>query len=337
MRIALDAMGGDHAPLETVAGALRALDEDADLEVALVGREDVIRRRLDEEGRTSDHRLTVVHAEQVISASDGVEALRSKRDSSIARAVGLVKTGEAGAVVSAGNTGAVVGSATLTLRMVPGVRRAGIAVALGTRDRFTVLIDVGANIHCRPEDLLNYGVMGAAYAGRVLGATDPRVALLNIGTEEEKGNELVKETKRLFQAAPFNFIGHVEGNDLFAGVADVIVCEGFVGNVVLKTSEGLSERMHQRFEEIVGRIQPDGPAGELIHQFRLTTDYAEIGGAVLMGVNGNCLISHGRSDRRAIGNALKLAARFVRAGVREAVAAELETREVVRRGGGELT
>ena len=174
--------------------------------------------------------------------------------------------------------------------------------------------------------------MGAAYAGRVLGAENPRVALLNIGTEEEKGNELVKETKRLFEAAPFNFSGHVEGNDVFAGVADVIVCEGFVGNVVLKTSEGLSERMHRRFEDILARVQSQDAAEDLIREFRSVTDYAEIGGAVLMGVNGNCLIAHGRSDRRAIGNALQLAGRFVKAGVNDAIARDLASREAVRPG-----
>ncbi|HGY91909.1 MAG TPA: phosphate acyltransferase PlsX [Planctomycetes bacterium] len=318
MRVALDAMGGDAAPKECVQGALRALSERPQLQVALVGLEDKIREELDGESYDAE-RLEIVPATQVVAANERpADALRKKRDSSIVRSFTLVREGGADAVVSAGNTGAVVGAATVLWKLIPGVRRAGIAVALGTQSHHTVLIDVGANIYCKPQHLVHYGLMASVYAERVLGTENPRVALLNIGSEEGKGNELVKETQRLFAEAPFNYVGHAEGNDVFSELADVIVCEGFVGNVVLKVAEGLSERMHRQFDAVMesatfGRENPESV--EILREFRRRTDYAEIGGAALLGVNGTCLIAHGRSDRRAISNAVQLAHRFAEAQV----------------------
>ncbi|MCB9831572.1 MAG: phosphate acyltransferase PlsX [Planctomycetes bacterium] len=320
-RIALDAMGGDHAPREIVLGALQGLRKDPELAVVLVGREAEIEAELAAAEIEIDRtRLSVIHAEDVVGCNESpVEALRKKRDNSIVKCFAAVLEGKADAVVSAGSTGAVVGAAHLLWKLIPGVRRAGIAVALGSKKANSVLVDVGANIHCKPIHLLHYGMMAAIFAEGVLGHANPRVALLNIGTEEGKGNDLVKETRRLFEESPLNYIGHVEGNDIFAHKADVIVCEGFVGNVVLKVSEGLAERMHERFEQIVGvHVDPEKhpTVAQHIAEFRRATDYAEVGGAALLGVNGTCLIAHGRSDRRAIGNAVTLAARFVRAGVR---------------------
>ena len=325
MLIALDAMGGDLAPVETVRGALRALRDRDDIGVVLVGREADIQRELETAGQADvADRLSIVHAEHVIEGHEheSRQALRKKRDSSTIKAFQLVAEGRADAVVSAGNTGAAVGAGTLLWRLIPGIYKAGIAVALGTRDRHTVLVDVGANIHCKPVHLLHYGMMASIYSEKVLGHAEPRVALLNIGTEDGKGNELIKETRELFEDAPFNYIGHVEGNDIFAHSADVIVCEGFLGNVVLKTSEGLSETMHRRFEEIVGQYVDPAKHPRIakhVEQFRQATDYAEIGGAPLLGVNGTCLICHGRSDGRAIGNAVKLAAKFVESGVLDTI------------------
>lgn len=318
MRVALDAMGGDLAPREAIAGALRAIETDADIQVILVGREDEIRRHLPDPANLPD-RLTIVHAAEVIGCHEApADGLRKKRDNSISKMCALVAGGQADACLSAGNTGAVVGAATLTFRLIPGVLKAGIAVALGTKDHLTVLIDVGANVYCKPVHLLHYGMMAAVYAEKVLRRPKSRVALLSIGAEDSKGNDLVKETRDLFGQAPFLFIGYVEGNDIFAEKADVVVCEGFVGNVMLKLAEGLSEKFHARFEDIFGVLGDVSKTPELmakINSFRKATDYAEIGGAPLLGVNGTCLIAHGRSDGRALANALILAARTARAGV----------------------
>ncbi len=318
MRIALDAMGGDHAPHEIVMGAVEALKKESDCEILLVGRKADIEAVLDQEQPDVDRdRLPILHAEEVIGMDESpVEALRRKRDNSITKALGAVREGMADAFVSAGNTGAVVGGATLLWKLIPGVRRAGIACPIGTRGNSSIVVDVGANIHCKPRHLLHYGMMGAIYSEHVLGETDPRIALLNIGSEDSKGNTLVKETQQLFEDSPLNFIGHCEGGDIFEKKAEVIVCEGFVGNVVLKVSEGLAETMHSQFEEIVGDHVTSDRNADMAHRiraFRRATDYAEIGGAALLGVNGICIISHGRSGRRAMGNALSLAAKFVRA------------------------
>ncbi len=318
-RIALDAMGGDHAPREIVLGALQALKKDPEIAIVLVGREPDIEAEL-EAAEADRSRISILHATDVIGCDESpVEALRRKRDNSIVKCFGAVQQGAADAVVSAGSTGAVVGAAHLIWKLIPGVRRAGIAVAMGTRKVNSIVIDVGANIHCKPIHLLHYGMMASIFAEGVLGHPNPRVALLNIGSEDGKGNDLVNETRRLFEESSLNYIGHVEGNDIFTQKADVVVCEGFVGNVVLKVSEGLAEKMHERFEEIVGgHVDPERHpvVAQHIGEFRKATDYAEVGGAALLGVNGTCLIAHGRSDRRAIGNAVTLAARFVRAGVR---------------------
>lgn len=324
MRIALDAMGGDHAPKETVRGALRAIGADSELEVILVGREELIRAELVGGGAEQD-RLRVVHAADVVDCHESpVDALRKKKDSSIVGALKLVAQGEADAMISAGNTGAVVGGAQIIWRLIPGIRKAGIAVTLGSRDHHTVLLDVGANIYCKPSHLLHYGLMGSIFSERVLEHEKPRVALLNIGSEDSKGNDLIKETRSLFSGAPFNYVGNVEGTDVVGGqAADVIVCEGFLGNVVLKVCEGLSENLHSRFEEIVGahvETTENSDFSRMIGDFRKATDYAEIGGAPLLGVNGTCLIAHGRSDARAIGNGILLATRFVRAQVVETIA-----------------
>lgn len=316
-------MGGDHAPAETVGGAIKALAEDSEISVVLVGREDAIRAEIPSDFSDLD-RLQVVNANDVVGCDESpVDALRKKPDSSILKAIGLAAEGHVDAIVSAGNTGAVVGAATLVLRMIPGIRRAGIAVALGTRDHKTVVIDVGANIHCKPVHLLHYGMMASVYAENILGVDRPRVSLLNIGEEESKGNPLVKETKELFESAPFNYVGSAEGNDVFQARTDVVVCEGFVGNVMLKVSEGLAEVMHREFEAVFGgymKNNQDAELGATVQRFRRATDYAEEGAAPLLGVNGNVLICHGRSDRRALGNAVKTAARFVRTRVLETIA-----------------
>jgi len=331
-RIALDAMGGDHAPKATVAGAVEALRHDADLHVVLVGDEKAVQAELVAAGAGSEDRsrLEIVHASQVITCDESpVEGLRSKPDASIRRACDVVQRGQAGGLVAAGSTGAAVAAATLNWKLISGVRRAGIAVTLPNRGGgHTVLCDVGANITCKPIHLFHYGVMASVYAKSMFGVPAPKVGLLNVGSEEAKGTELVRETKKLFDGSKLNFVGHIEGNQLVDGAADVVVCEGFVGNVVLKVAEGLYETFTSALKSTLAETRELEPGlvrvlGDFQGRFKKRMDYAEYGGAPLLGVNGLCLISHGRSDPRAIRNALLLAARFTRNRVLEQIYEEL--------------
>ncbi|MBI4605286.1 MAG: phosphate acyltransferase PlsX, partial [Planctomycetes bacterium] len=250
--IAIDAMGGDHAPRQVVLGTIQSARSHPHVRHILVGREAEVRAELEAagwrssvgDGRIDDGRIDVVPAEHVIGMGDSpVESLRRKRGSSIEVAVRLVKTGEAAAMVSAGNTGACVAAATILLGLLPEVRRAGIAVAFHAGASPVVVIDVGANVSSKPEHLIQYGIMANLYARSVLSVENPRIGLLNIGEEDEKGNPLAKTTHQLFSRTRLNFLGNVEGVEIFRGVCDVVVCDGFVGNIVLKVSEGLAERL----------------------------------------------------------------------------------------------
>jgi glycerol-3-phosphate acyltransferase PlsX len=267
--------------------------------------------------------------EQIEMGESPLRVLR-KPNSSIMVAMDLVRRGEAAAFVSAGSTGACVAAAWRVLGPLPKVDRPGIAVTfVGASGPLTVL-DVGANVHATPEHLLCYGIMGELFSRNVLGVKAPRVALLNIGSEEEKGNRLVKGTRDLFESARVNFVGNVEGNDLLTGKADVIVCEGFVGNVVLKVVEGVG---HYFYDAVRGPLaDPEAqraPLGVAVRTITQKLDYAEYGGAPLLGVNGLVLIMHGRSDRRAMANALKVSSQFVKADVNRQIGDEL-----ARLGGG---
>ena len=329
-RIALDAMGGDKAPEETVKGAVQAIERDPELAVVLVGDEERIRGQLGSCPGDTD-RILIRHASQVITGSDSpVEALRSKQDSSIRVAASLLACGEVDGLVGAGNTGAVVACATLVVKLLPGVRRPGIAVMLPSQGGgHTIICDAGANITCKPLHLYHYGLMAARYAERMLGIEAPRVGLMNVGSEEGKGTGLVRDTAALFsRARHVNYIGHVEGNQVFTGDVDVIVCEGFVGNVVLKVAEGLFETLFSRFEEFArGLVSESGrdaaDLDSMMSELTQRMDWAEYGGAPLLGVNGLVLISHGRSDARAIRNALLLAAKQHRSRVLEEMAADV--------------
>jgi glycerol-3-phosphate acyltransferase PlsX len=311
-------MGGDNAPVETVRGAVEAVRADPDLAVCLVGDRAVIEPEL-ARGDGPRDRLEIVHATQVIRGHEApVEALKSRPDASIKRAAELLKAGAADGLVAAGSTGATVAAATLILKLIPTVRRPGIAVMLpAAGGRHTVLCDAGANIHCRALHLYHYGIMAAQYAQDYLGRDNPRVGLLNVASEEGKGTDLVKETLSLFGRSPvnLNFVGNVEGNDVFGRTCDVIVCEGFVGNVVLKTAEGLFETIAGSMAELHKETEAVSPErgemlGSMMRQFQQRMDWAEYGGAPLLGVNGLVLISHGRSDARAVRNALLQASRL---------------------------
>lgn len=314
MKIALDAMGGNHAPEATVLGALEALKEVPGVHVTLVGNEKSIKDELAGK-KYPDSRLEIIHATEVVGMDEAPSAaIRRKKDSSVRKAVELVRDGEAQAVVSAGNSGATMGTALLLLGKAPGVDRPAIATIMPTYKKPFVLLDAGANVDCSPENLFQFAFMGNAYSKLVLHRTRPRVALMSIGEETTKGNEVSKEAFKLLENAGLNFIGNVEGKEMFMGKADVMVCDGFTGNTVLKSCEGLADAMMRMLKKEINNLWA-GKLGYMILKpaidaFRRKTDYAESGGAPLLGLNGTCIIGHGHSSPKAIMNAIRVASEF---------------------------
>lgn len=317
--IALDAMGGDAGPAVNVEGAVAAARE-LGLGVILVGVQEEVRRHLDRHD-LSGLPIKVRHASEVVEMEESPStALRKKKDSSIRVAVDLVRNGDADAVVSAGNTGAVMAITLVVLGPLPGVERPAIAAALPTLAGHAILLDVGANVDCKPRHLVQFAIMGNVYARQALGKARPRVGLLSIGEEETKGNELTKEAFRALEEEPsIEFIGNVEGVDVFRGHADVVVCDGFTGNVALKIGESVAETIMALIrEEVTADLRSRAGALLLKPAFRRLQrrlDYSEIGGAPLLGVNGITIISHGRSSAKAIRNALRVAGDCVRSRV----------------------
>jgi glycerol-3-phosphate acyltransferase PlsX len=335
MRIALDAMGGDHGPGPNVAGALRAVAAIPDLTVVLVGDREQIEPFLTSHSDIPAGRIEVCHCTQTVGMKEKpVEALRKKPDNSIARSWQLVVTRSVEGLVSAGNTGAVVGGGLFLKRFLRGVRRPGIAAVMPTAKGKTVILDVGANVFPKPSHLLQYGVMGSVYARHMLGVERPTIGLMNVGEEEGKGHELVRRTYDLFRTGPLSerFYGNVEGRDIHKGVVDVIVTDGFVGNVVLKHAEGAFEFMMSLVaRSVVGslpaEIQPAATKAVmgLVDKFHHST----AGGAPLLGIDGVCIICHGSSDDRAIANAVGAAAQDVRVQLNERIVEELATLPVL--------
>ena len=328
MRVAVDAMGGDKAPHEIVKGSVLAAQQFPDSEILLVGDEKAIRHELDSYGTTPKN-ITIHHASQVVSMDDpATYSIRQKTNSSITRSVELVANGEAAAVVSAGHTGATVAASTMHLRTLKGVRRPGIAVPFPTRHGTCLFIDVGANIACKPIHLFQYGVMATIFSKYIFGVKDPKVGLLNIGEEDAKGNDLAKETFTLLSNSHLNFVGNVEGREIFDGKADIVVCEGFVGNVMLKFGEGLSMSLlstikaeaMKSFWTKLGLLLCKPAFGTL----RAKMDFTEYGGVPLLGVNGVCIICHGRSDSKAIKNAIRVALQLSENKINEHIVSELE-------------
>jgi len=310
--VALDAMGGDGGVSVTVEGAVAAAREFG-LAVILVGIEETIVHELSR-FETRGLAIRVRHAPEVVEMDESPSvALRKKKDSSIRVAVDLVKEGEAQAIVSAGNTGAVMATGLIVLGPVTGVERPAIAAQVPTLGGYAILLDVGANVDCKPRHLVQFAIMGSVYARRILGKPNPRVGLLSIGEEETKGNELTKETFRaLEEVRGLHFIGNVEGVDVFNGKADVVVCDGFTGNVALKIGESAAETMFTLFtnelsQGLLGRAGLMLLRGSL-GRFRRRIDYTEYGGAPLLGVSGVVVIGHGRSTAKAIKNGLRVAA-----------------------------
>ncbi|MDE2480967.1 MAG: phosphate acyltransferase PlsX [bacterium] len=302
-RIAIDAMGGDHAPEEIVAGALLAAQAFPDADITLVGDEARVRSLLTGPGA---ERIAIVHApESVPMDQHASQALRSADRTSLGVAVNLVKRGEADAVVSAGNSGAFLAIALIRLRTIEGIARPAIATILPGLKGPTVLLDSGANVDCRPEWLEQFGIMGSAYATTVLGVERPRVATLSVGEERTKGNALVLEAAALLENAPVHFVGNVEGRDVFQSGADVVVADGFVGNVVLKTAEGLSSAIGTVMKETLlggNLLTKLGTAmlAPALRGLRRRFDWERYGGAPLLGLRGNCIVTHGRASRNAI-------------------------------------
>lgn len=310
MKIVVDAMGGDHAPEVVVDGSLAAVKE-YDLEVILVGDQPKIQALL-KKAKYTGNRITVQHATEAIEMCEpAANSVRRKRDSSIVVGLNLVKEGKADAFFSAGNTGAVVCAATLELRLLPGIERPGIGIIIPSLKGNSLIIDVGANIDPKPTQLLQYGIMADAYCKNILNKPNPSVGLLNIGEEEKKGTEFIQEAYGLLEKSKLNFIGNVEGKDLFSGKCDIIVCDGFVGNVALKVSESAAEAMQTFLKRhLLSNIW--GKIGLIfmipsLKRFKKEIDYAEYGGVLLLGVNGVVIIGHGRSSIKAIKNAIRVA------------------------------
>ena len=316
MRIALDAMGGDYAPQNTVAGAVLALREYPKItRLFLTGDEQSIRAELDKFGQ-SDPRIEIVHTTQVVEMCDAaVEAVRRKKDSSVSRAVDLVKKGEADAIVSAGHTGAAVAATTIKLRTLEGIERPGIASYLPTEKNVCVLIDAGANVDAKPLHLLQYAIMGSVLSNHVLGYSNPEIGLMSIGGEDVKGSEFTKEVFKLLKASSLNFRGNIEGHDLFEHPVEVILCDGFTGNVVLKTAEATASAVFRWLKHELTRtaFRKLGAwiARNAFWAIRRRTNYENYGGSPLLGVNGTCIIAHGSSSPLAVKNAIRVATEFI--------------------------
>jgi glycerol-3-phosphate acyltransferase PlsX len=326
MRLALDAMGGDHAPGPIVAGAVQAVAADPELHVVLVGDRQQVEPLL---AAAPHERLEVYHAAQAVGMEESpVVALRRKPDNSITRCWQLLAQKKVDGIISAGNTGAMVAGGLMGRRFLPNVRRPGIAATLPTLSGLCVLMDVGANVNPKPEHLYQYGVMGEVFARHLLKKERPTIGLMNVGSEEAKGHDLAKETHALFNAGPLReqFVGNVEGRDLHDGAADVVVTDGFVGNVVLKTCEGtFAFTLKMAARELHGALSGEKGQGEqALRALAERYHYSAFGGAPLLGIDGVCLICHGSSKERAIKNALLAAASYVRAGLNELIVKELE-------------
>ena len=328
MRIAVDVMGGDHGCGVVIEGANRALQNDPRISTLyLVGDRTEIHAALPHRGFRT-HRVRVVHASEVLTMDDKpTAALRKKKDCSIARAVELVHDGKADAVISLGNTGSIFAAATLKLGRIPGVDRGAIATVIPTPDHHFVLLDAGANIECKPQHLAHYAVMGSIYAREVLGCKNPRVGIISVGTEASKGNELTLEAFKLCEQLDLNFIGNVEGHDFFRNRVDVAVCDGFGGNVVLKTCESLALAMFSLLKREL-TANPRRQLGALLAQnafraIKKRMDPEGFGGAPLLGFNGVVMKAHGSARERAIANAIRITAENVQHQVNQIIAQEI--------------
>ncbi len=329
MQIALDAMGGDHGSEELITGALLAAEQEG-LGVTLVGDESCLQEILDKlaPNAASAALIKIVHSSQVVGMDEHpVDAIRKKKDSSVMVAFDLVRRGEADAAVSAGNSGATMAAGVRKLGRLSGISRPGIASLFPTLKRPVVLMDIGANVDCRAQHLLQFAVMASAFS-RINDISNPRVGLLTIGEETGKGNSLIKETYPLLEKSSLNFIGNVEGRDVFQGDVDVIVCDGFVGNICLKISEGLADAAMEMLKDEIVKSLP-AKLGYLLARpafkaFKKRVDYAEYGGAPLLGLDGTGIVCHGKSNSQAIKNAIVEASKMVKYKINQDILSSLD-------------
>jgi len=329
MRIALDAMGGDFAPRETVLGAIQAAEAHPDHEILLVGDRAAVEAEVEASGTSVPSGLSVVHASQTVAMDEKpVASIKKKPDSSILRAVKMVAAGETDAVVSAGNTGAMVAASMLSLKPLPGVRRAGIAISAPCGEGVCTMLDVGANLNCKPSHLLQYGIMASIFHAALYRCEQPRVGLLNVGEEKSKGSPLLHEAAELLSKAPIHFVGNAEGRDVFSGDYDVVICDGFVGNAIIKAVEGYGEMLAgilraALFRDVWGRLSFNLMRPVMLNLER-KTDFSHYGGGPLLGVEGGVIICHGRSNGRAIANAIGKAVGFIRTDVNGTITKTLQ-------------
>lgn len=327
LKIAVDAMGGDFAPEVNILGAYEAA-LDNEIEIILVGNEDKIKDFLQEKKRLRG-RITVFHTEDQILMDEPISSAIRRKHTSMRKAVELVKSGKADAVLSAGNSGAMMALSFLMLGKLPNVDRPAIATVMPCLKGHFILLDAGANVDCKAEHLLQFAFMGEAYHKTLFNSTLPRIALLSIGEEDSKGNEATKEAFKLLQETNLNFIGNIEGKDIFFGSADVVVCDGFVGNIVLKVGEGLAETLMKMLKREIADLIT-GKLGYMmikpaVKSFRKKIDYSEYGGALLLGINGTSLICHGRSSSKAIKNAIKVAAEMAKKEIYKRISESLKS------------
>lgn len=322
MNIAVDAMGGDNAPEVVIHGAVRACEE-LGCNIILVGDSDIISSHMDDDYiRTG---LSIHHCSESIGMDESpMKAFRNKKDSSIRVAFELMKDGKADAVVSAGNSGATMAAGILSSGKLKNVERPALACVLpGDRGDF-ILVDAGANVDCRPVHLLQFGIMAEAFAVSCLGMSEPGIGLLNIGSEPGKGNEQAKAAYELFRNSPLNFAGNIEGRDILTGKVQIIVCDGFTGNIILKFSEGMAESISSRLWKGLNGNSLDRSGQEFITGLRESLDYAEYGGAPILGINGVGIVCHGHSSSRAVKNAIKMACNFVESKTGEKLYSKLQ-------------
>lgn len=325
MKIAVDAMGGDYAPGVVIEGVLLALQEIPGLQLVLVGHQEKLSFYLEKAGLINHPQVELVHAEQVVEMSDhSTDSIRSKKHSSITVCADLVKAGRADAIVSAGHTGAAVAATKVRLRTLKGVDRPALATAMPAVGGKNILIDVGANTDCTPMNLAQFAVMGELYAQLTFGLESPRIGLLSVGGEDVKGNDLTKEVFKILSNMPINFVGNVEGHDIFhKSTCDVIVCDGFTGNSILKASEGLARATYHWLKEAFTRnpIRQTGAflAKEAFRDLKKISDSEEFGGAPLLGIRGVCIIGHGASSPKAIKNAIRLADTYLKHGLTDRI------------------
>lgn len=324
MKIAVDAMGGDYAPSIVIDGVASALREYPELDIVLVGHLERIGFYLEKHKLTNHPNLSLVHAEEVVEMGEpSTTALRAKKNSSVTVAAGLLKDGEAEALVTAGHTGAAVATTTVKVRTLPGIERPAIGALMPSVDGHFIVIDAGANTDCRPKNLAQFALMGEAYYKFAFGVESPKIGLLSVGEEDVKGNDLTKETFKLLSKMPIDFVGNIEGHDVFMKKADVVVCDGFVGNVLLKSSESLAAATMHWLKDVFKK-NPVRMTGALLarnafRDLKAISNFEEFGGAPLLGLKKICVIGHGSSTPKAVKNAIRVANEFIKFGINEKI------------------